>query len=128
MEEFIRNDQDMGDYLSDPEKRFNKIQRVQFSPLEDEMGLGKAQNIEKLAPLKLEITAELGRTTLTVGEFLALQEGDILELTKVAGDMVDIYINEQPFAQGEILLVHNLFSVRLSLSGSKHKFMPQEDA
>ncbi|MFC1783653.1 flagellar motor switch protein FliN [Planctomycetota bacterium] len=73
-----------------------------------------ASSVDMLNDVELEVKIELGRTELTVEEVLNLSEGSVVELKKLAGDPVDILVNEQLVARGEILVVNDKFCVRLN--------------
>ena len=73
-----------------------------------------ASSVEMLNDVELNVKIELGRTELTVEEVLHLSEGSVVELEKLAGDPVDVLVNEQLVARGEILVVNDKFCVRLN--------------
>jgi flagellar motor switch protein FliN/FliY len=62
----------------------------------------------------LRITVELGRTYMTLRQVIELQQGSVIELDRLAGDPVDVYINERLFAQGEVIVVDDKFGVRIT--------------
>ncbi len=63
-------------------------------------------NIDSLLDVSVEISVEIGRTKLTIGELLSLSKGSIIELNRVAGESVDIFVNEKLLGKGEIVLVN----------------------
>lgn len=73
-----------------------------------------ASSIELLNDVELDVKVELGRSELTVEQVLNLTEGSVVELDKLAGDPVDVFVNEQLVARGEILVVNDNFCVRLN--------------
>ena len=76
-----------------------------------------AQNgagIERLNDVDLDVKIELGRTQLTVEQILKLGEGAVVELDKLAGDPVDVLVNGQLIARGEVLVVNDNFCVRIN--------------
>ena len=73
-----------------------------------------ASSIEILSDVDLNVKVELGRTQLTVDEILRLTNGYVVELDKLAGDPVDILVNEQLIARGEVLVVNDNFCVRIN--------------
>lgn len=81
-----------------------------------------AETIDLLADVSLNVKIELGRTSMLLEDVLKLGEGAVVELDKLAGDPVDIYVNNRPVARGEVLVVNDNFCVRvheiLSDSGS----------
>ena len=73
-----------------------------------------AGSIDMLSDVDLNVKVELGRTQLTVDEILRLTKGYVVELDKLAGDPVDILVNEQLIARGEVLVVNDSFCVRIN--------------
>ena len=72
------------------------------------------QNIELLMGVSLQVTVEIGRTRLAIRDVLALMPGSIVELDKLAGEKVDVLVNGQPIAQGEVVVVDENFGVRIT--------------
>jgi flagellar motor switch protein FliN/FliY len=70
--------------------------------------------IELLADVNLNVKIELGRTRMLVEDVLKLSEGAVVELDKLAGDPVDIYVNERHVARGEVLVLNDNFCVRVN--------------
>jgi len=71
-------------------------------------------DIERLKDVELNVKIELGRARMTVDEVLHLTNGSVVELAKLAGDAVDILVNEQLVACGEVLVVNDNFCVRIN--------------
>jgi flagellar motor switch protein FliN len=71
-------------------------------------------NMEILADVNLNVKIELGRTKMLLEDVLKLGEGTVVELDKLAGDPVDIYVNDRPVARGEVLVLNDNFCVRIS--------------
>ncbi len=67
-----------------------------------------------LRDVNLHVKVELGRTRMYVEDVLRLNENSIIELDKLAGDPVDIYVNDRRVARGEVLVVNDNFCVRVS--------------
>jgi flagellar motor switch protein FliN/FliY len=70
--------------------------------------------LDMLGDVELDVKVELGRCQMLVGDVLRLQEGDVVELDKLAGDPVDVYVNERLVARGEVLVVNENFCVRVN--------------
>ncbi|WP_051688349.1 flagellar motor switch protein FliN [Desulfofalx alkaliphila] len=62
----------------------------------------------------MEICVELGQAKIKVKELLNLEVGSVIELNKSAGDNADVYLNNKPFARGEVLVLNDFFAVRLN--------------
>jgi flagellar motor switch protein FliN len=70
--------------------------------------------IDLISDVNLNVKIELGRTRMLVDDVLRLNEGAVVELEKLAGDPVDIYVNERPVARGEVLVLNDNFCVRIN--------------
>lgn len=70
--------------------------------------------IDLLSDVNLNVKIELGRTRMVVSDVLKLAEGSVVELDKLAGDPVDIYVNDRPIARGEVLVLNENFCVRIN--------------
>ena len=70
--------------------------------------------IEMLKDVDLNVKIELGRTRMLIEDVLRLTEGSVVELDKLAGDPVDVYVNDQLVARGEVLVLNDNFCVRVN--------------
>ena len=70
--------------------------------------------MDLLADVNLNVKIELGRTRMLVEDVLRLGEGSVVELDKLAGDPVDVYVNDRPVARGEVLVLNDNFCIRIS--------------
>lgn len=70
--------------------------------------------IEMLRDVDLQVKIELGRTRMLVEDVLKLSEGAVVELDKLAGDPVDVFVNDQLVARGEVLVLNDNFCVRIN--------------
>jgi flagellar motor switch protein FliN/FliY len=80
----------------------------------DQMTGATGGNISLLMDVPLKLTVELGRTTKMVKEILALAPGSVVELDKLAGEPVDILVNERLIAKGEVVVIDENFGVRIT--------------
>ena len=67
-----------------------------------------------LADLATHVVVELGRTTKTAKEILKLEKGSIIALDKAAGENVDILLNKEFFAKGEVVVLDETYGVRIT--------------
>jgi flagellar motor switch protein FliN/FliY len=67
-----------------------------------------------LSEVNLQVKIELGRTRMLVEDVLRLTADSVIELDKLAGDPVDIFVNDHHVARGEVLVVNDNFCVRVS--------------
>jgi len=77
-------------------------------------GTGSTTGVEMIKDVELNVKIELGRANMTVSEILKLGTGAVVELDKLAGDPVDILVNEQLVARGEVLVLNDNFCVRIN--------------
>lgn len=73
-----------------------------------------AAGLHLLSDVNLHVKVELGRTRMLVEDVLRLATDSVVELDKLAGDPVDIYVNDRHVARGEVLVVNENFCVRVS--------------
>jgi flagellar motor switch protein FliN/FliY len=71
------------------------------------------KNLEFIMDIPLQLTVELGRTKLLVRDVLQLNQGSVVELTKLAGEPLDVFVNSKLVARGEAVVVNDKFGIRL---------------
>lgn len=77
-------------------------------------GTGKDRNLDLILDIPLKVTVELGRTKMPVSELLNLTQGSVIELTKLAGEPMEVLVNDKLIARGEAVVVNEKFGVRLT--------------
>lgn len=98
-----------------PEGEQPNIQPAVFSNFEQQsVQATETKNLEMLLDIPLQVTVELGSTKKTVKEILELSAGSIIELDKLAGEPVDILVNNRLVAQGEVVVIDENFGVRVT--------------
>ena len=90
------------------------VKSVAFEPLQMGVASEGMGNIALLLDVPMRVTVELGRTEMTIKEILGLGEGSIIELNKLAGEPVDILVNDKLIAQGEVVVIDENFAVRVT--------------
>jgi flagellar motor switch protein FliN len=105
---------------SAPAQMPTAVHPVQFMPLTPEAPTTeRAHGIEMLMDVALEVSVELGRSHMSIGEILALRTGSVIELDKLAGEPVDVSVNGTLIARGEVVVVDEKFGVRITEVVSK---------
>jgi len=90
------------------------VERVEFAPLAAEKPPSQpAGNLEMLYDLHVDVIAELGRTRMQLRDILALGRGSIVELHKLAGDPVELFVNDKKLGEGEVVVVDDHFGIRI---------------
>jgi flagellar motor switch protein FliN/FliY len=87
---------------------------AEFGMLQMPMGVGLQSNIDLLLDVPLQITVELGRTRLLIKEVLELGIGSVVELNKLAGEAVEVFVNNKLIAKGEVVVIDENFAVRIT--------------
>ncbi len=86
-----------------------------FQPLQSNAGLDIAKgDIDRVLDVPVQLTAELGRTRITIKNLLQLSQGSVVELDGLAGEPMDVFINGYLIAQGEVVVVNDKFGIRLT--------------
>lgn len=92
-----------------------EVQAAEFSNFNQvELPQNEKRNLDMLLDIPLRVTVELGRTKRTIKEILELSSGSIVELDKLAGEPVDIHVNEKLIAKGEVVVIDENFGVRVT--------------
>ena len=73
-----------------------------------------ARELDFILDIPLELSVELGKTKMLVNDLLQLGQGSIIELNKLAGEPLEVYINRKLIARGEVVVVNEKFGVRLT--------------
>lgn len=72
------------------------------------------RNLQLILDIPLKVTVELGRTKMVVSELLNLGQGSVIELNKLAGEPMEVLVNDKLVARGEAVVVNEKFGVRLT--------------
>jgi flagellar motor switch protein FliN/FliY len=83
----------------------------------------QVSSIDLLRDVELNVKIELGRSRMMVEDVLKLAEGSVVELDKLAGDPVDVFVNDRLVARGEVLVLNDNFCVRVNeiVAGAKEE-------
>jgi len=90
------------------------VQGVQFPEFSSNISPSEQRNIGLLMDVSMELTVELGRTKWQIKDILGIGEGTIIELDKLAGEPVDILVNNNLIAKGEVVVIDENFGVRVT--------------
>jgi flagellar motor switch protein FliN/FliY len=88
---------------------------AKFPALEKgEQKKGTKRDLDFLLDIPLEISVELGRTNMIINDLLQLGQGSVVELDKLAGEPLEIFVNHKLVARGEAVVVNDKFGVRIT--------------
>ena len=104
------------------------VRAAQFAPIAPSLLSVPAGNLSILMDINLQVAVELGRARMTVKEVLSLGPGSVVELDKLAGEPVDLRVNDQLVARGEVVVIDDKFGIRVTeilaaptLAGEKNR-------
>src|SRR3546814_16017841 len=80
----------------------------------DSKAISAAPNFDLLAGVSLRVSVEVGSTSMTLADLLALGEGSVVELDRAANDLLDIYANGTLIARGEIVHVDGRYGIQIA--------------
>jgi flagellar motor switch protein FliN len=91
---------------------------VDFEPLTGDGGTVRAgeslSDLRRLSAVPVDLSVEIGRARMSVGETLELREGSVVTLDRMAGEPVDLLVNGTPIARGEVVVIDEQFGLRLT--------------
>lgn len=92
-----------------------RAQAVSFGEVKDTSANGiKNQNLDFIMDIPLRISVELGRSKVMVGDLLRMSHGSVIELDKMAGEPMEVMVNDKLIAKGEVVLVNEKLGIRLT--------------
>ena len=86
---------------------------VNFEKIKKSETKGPALDLDFIMDIPITVTVELGRGKMLIGKLLQLGQGSVIELTKLAGEPMDVFVNNRLIAKGEVVVVNEKFGVRL---------------
>jgi flagellar motor switch protein FliN/FliY len=91
---------------------------AEFKDLTDEAKAPRQETgkreLDFILDIPLDVSAELGRTRLLINELLQLGQGSVVELSKLAGEPLEVYVNGKMVARGEAVVINEKFGIRLT--------------
>ena len=76
--------------------------------------LDSVGDLRRLSAVPVDLSVEMGRTRMTVGETLELRQGSIITLNRMAGEPVDLLVNGTAIARGEVVVIDEQFGLRVT--------------
>ena len=94
----------------------NKAEKVDFHEFDDveKTNIDSSNNLDMLKDVNVEVSVELGRITMPLGDVLNLSKGSVVELENLAGEQINVLVNGLNIAMGEVVVIGEHFGVRIS--------------
>lgn len=74
----------------------------------------EGKNLDLILDIPLTVTVELGRARMLINDLLQLNQGSVVELTKLVGEPLEVLVNQKLVARGEVVVVNEKFGIRLT--------------
>jgi len=100
--------------MSPSHQRNVEVQQAQFQSFDMGSFVQQKENIDLIMDVPLEVTVELGRTHKSIHDILEFAPGTIIELNKLAGEPIDVLVNGKIVAKGEVVVIDENFSIRIT--------------
>ncbi len=92
----------------------DKDENIVMTPEDSRLARTDFSKLKMILDVPLKVSVELGRTKMLVNDLLQLGQGSVIELDKIAGEPMEILINDKLVAMGEVVVVNEKFGVRLT--------------
>jgi flagellar motor switch protein FliN/FliY len=84
------------------------------SESDEQFKAGREDGLDFVMDVPVDLTVEIGRRVMKIGDILRMRTGSVLELTKAAGEPLELYVNNHPIARGEPVVVGDRYGVRIT--------------
>lgn len=110
---------------SEAEATANPNSELPEAPLQnlqaEDNGNGDAANLEAILDIPVSLSVEIGQTKISIKNLLQLNQGSVVELERLAGEPLDVKVNNTLVAHGEIVVVNEKYGIRLTDIVSTHE-------
>jgi flagellar motor switch protein FliN/FliY len=91
-----------------------EAQPAAFPPVEKSGGSGSPNNLDFILDIPMQVTVQVGSARMQIREILQLGQGSVIELEKLAGEPMEVLVNNKLVAKGEVVVVNDKFGIRLT--------------
>jgi flagellar motor switch protein FliN len=100
--------------LNDEMESFSTAKEQTLDMEHERIRKDSIRDLDFILDIPLEVSVELGRTKMLINDLLQLGQGSVIELSKLAGEPLEILVNRKLVARGEVVVVNEKFGVRLT--------------
>jgi len=91
-----------------------EVSAASFQEVQKSDAPRQAMDLDFILDIPLSLTVELGSNRMLISELLQLGQGSVIELSKLAGEPMDVFINQRLIARGEVVVINEKFGIRLT--------------
>lgn len=84
------------------------------NPLQENNLEERVRSLDMILDIPMQVSVELGRTRMPIKEVIQLTQGSVIELSKTAGEHLEVFVNNKLIARGEVVVVNDKFGIRIS--------------
>lgn len=98
------------------EKNNSRVNEPNFENLQEtsEKNASTPKDIDFLLDIPLDVTVEIGRTRMLIRDLLQLAQGSVIEIEKIAGEPMEVFVNNKLIARGEVVVINEKFGIRIT--------------
>lgn len=105
---------DAGDDIAEGQPLGGDVGQANFDELEQHKPSGPSKDLDFILDIPLEVAVEMGRTRMLINDLLQLGQGSVIELNRLAGEPLDVLVNNKLVARGEVVVVSEKFGIRIT--------------
>jgi flagellar motor switch protein FliN/FliY len=105
---------DAGEEIKEGQPLGGDIGQAEFDELTESKPTGPSKELDFILDIPLEVTVEMGRTRMLINDLLQLGQGSVIELNRLAGEPLDVLVNNKLVARGEVVVVGEKFGIRIT--------------
>lgn len=114
METISNGIEESGRVTKEEGKKAGDIKPANFSQLKEKPSEAPHGNLDLILDLNLEVSVQIGSTRMLIRDLLQLGHGSVIELERLAGEPMDVLVNDKLVARGEVVVVNEKFGIRLT--------------
>lgn len=113
-EEWAKTMEEGGAEQPDMDDMFEQAPMEDFEDTSEELSDAEKEKLDMVLDLPVTISLEVGRSKISIRNLLQLNQGSVVELDRIAGESLDVLVNGTLIAHGEVVVVNDLFGIRLT--------------
>jgi len=103
-----------GDDIVEGQPFGSGVDPAHFDELEQNKPSGPSKDLDFILDIPLDVTVEMGRTRMLINDLLQMGQGSVIELNRLAGEPLDVLVNNKLVARGEVVVVSEKFGIRIT--------------